>query len=170
MTTPGGPLDTRAPMPFPTRPPGRDSTRTIAVVALCVGAGALLLQLASFVIPFALFAGFGLLGAGVEDDGGWMGPEGDWSAETYGSASGGGVTPGPGGSVSGSALAAAVHDLGLSEGMGPVLGDDLRCDDVTRAARDVSVLCRAQDPTSFAVVVFDDASGSFHVHYLSTGD
>jgi len=162
MSTPGEPPTTTPPQ-GPTgaqHPPpaaARDSTRTIAVVALVVGSVALLGQLLAPVVPVLLFGVFGMFATGFESDEGFGV---DTGVMTVG---GGQVTPAPDGSVSSASLTSAVRDtLGIGDPTLPPAGE-VSCDATARAATDTSVLCRADVDRWYGIVRFADSSGSFEV-------
>lgn len=150
MTHPGAPPTTPA-------QPGRDSTRTIAVIALVVGSVALLGQLLTMVVPFLVFGALGLFGSGFDTDEGFF-------AESGGVVIGGGqVAPTALGTVPASALTSAVREtLGVDDPFLPPPGE-VTCDAAPRVARDTSVLCRADVDGWYGIVRFTDDDGSFEV-------
>ena len=143
--------------PQPPAQPGRDSTRTIAIIALVVGSVALLGQMLTMVVPFLFFGVFGLLGSGFETGEGVFGES---ASVTIG---GGQVATAPGGTVPAAALTSAVRDvLGVGDPYLPPPGE-VTCDAAPRVARDASVLCRADVDGWYGIVRFTDGDGSFEL-------
>ncbi len=135
-------------------PPRADSTRTIAIVALVISGLTLVGVAVSTIAPILFFGAltFGAAGFGdTIDDGPMMS-----SNATY---PGGRVLPAGDGSVAGSTLAGAVAELVADND----LAGRLTCDPVARVGDDVSVLCRATDPTWYGIVRFSGSDGTFDV-------
>ena len=134
----------------------------MAIIALVIS-GFTLLGLALSTVAPLLFFGFVALGLGagfgdVIDDG--------ELASSSASYSGGEVTPAADGSVAGSTLATAVVDLVVDGG----LAGRVTCDPVARVGDEVSVLCRATDPTWYGIVRFSGSDGSFDVLTMGGAD
>lgn len=165
MSHPGVPHPSSSPgwAQQPPPPPQRDSTRTLAIVALVIGSVALLGQLLAMVVPMLFFGFFGLvgLGGGFDEE---FGPAG---VATYG---GGQVSPGADGTVSGTALTEAVRDLvGVDDPFMPPV-DQITCDAAPRIAKDVSVLCRSTPDQWYFIVRFVNGAGEFEVHAVEAND
>jgi hypothetical protein len=138
----------------PPPPPQRDSTRTLAIVALVIASLALLGQLLAMVVPMLLFGLLGV-GGGFIDEG--FAPDGGIS---FG---GGQVSPAADGTVSAAALTQAVRQLvDVDDPFLPPV-EQITCDAAPRVARDVSVLCRAAPDQWYFIVRFVDGSGGFEV-------
>ena len=144
MTMPGAPDQTYGYPPPP--PPRRDSTRTIAVVALVLAAVALVVPVAMTVVPLVLFAAVG---------GEPFGDPGDGAFLDSGHAEGLRVVV-RGGAVDGPALAGVLRDEG------PFAGERLTCQDAPRVVEDTATLCEVDaDPRTYVVVRFTDGDGDF---------
>jgi hypothetical protein len=142
--------------------PQRDSTRVIAIIALVVSGVTLVAVVATTLLPLLLFGAFATtLGEDLEDD---FGESMNLSSTT--TYLGGEVDPAADGSIAGPALAAAVVPM-VSEGFEDGMAERTSCDPVARVAKDVSVLCRASDPTWYGIVRFTDDAGGFEV--IGTG-
>ena len=142
--------------------PPRDSTRVLAIIALVLSGIALLAVVATTLVPLMLFGAFAAaFGEYPGDD---FSDAMDLSSTT--TYFGGDVTPAADGSVSGPALAAAVVPM-VSEGFEDGMAERTSCDAVAHVAQDVSVLCRASDPTWYGIVRFTDDQGGFEV--VATG-
>lgn len=144
--------------PWPQQPARRDSTRTMAVVALVLSGVALFGLAMTTVGPLLAFGLFASV-AGEGFDEGTMFP-------SVGTSYGGEVTPAADGSVTGPALAAAVTEL-VQNDFGDELGLQLSCDPVAHVEGGVSALCRADGPTWYGIVRFTDGDGSFQVITVS---
>jgi hypothetical protein len=133
----------------------RDSTRTIAVVALVLSGVAVLGQLVSGVVPLLAFGAFGLVDPGFEED------------------------PGPGAStatdssfrvdVPGAWSEQPVDGVSLASALAvtdPLLGRSLRCEDVPLVRPGALGVCRTLDePTTYVVVELDGAGhGDVRLH------
>ncbi|WP_088290852.1 hypothetical protein [Kineosporia sp. A_224] len=156
---PPGPGYVPAPGMYAPAPPRRDSTRTVAVLALVVSVVCLLALLMTQLLPMLMF---GMLGLGGMDPF----SEGDVGG-FGGSVHDGSVAVTPGGSVDAAALATAVTLAAQGELFGAVT-----CDPVAKAVADVSVLCRgdeADEIRSYAVVRFTDGTGRFQVMSFTYG-
>ena len=148
----------QGPAPWPPPPARRDSTRTIAIVALVLSGVALFGMAMTTIGPLLAFGLFASV-AGEGFDEGSMFPS---VSTSYG----GEVTPAADGSVAGPTLAAAVTPLVLDDA-GEDLGERLSCDAVPHVAGGVSALCRADDPAWYGIVRFTDTDGSFQVITVS---
>jgi hypothetical protein len=145
--------------PFP--PPQRDSTRTIAIIALVVGSLALIGQVLTMVVPVLLFGMLGFGGSFLDEE---FPPSEGFS---FG---GGQVSPAADGTVSAAALTQAVRDLvDVGDPFLPPV-EQITCDAPPRVAADVSVLCRSTPDTWFFIVRFVDGSGEFEVHAVESND
>ena len=147
---------------FQERPPSAphtDSTRTIAIVALVLSGVTMLGVVVATIAPLLLF---GALTVGAGAVFGDVVDEGPLTSSNA-SYSGGEVTPAADGSVAGSTLATAVVELVADGGQ----AGRVTCDPVVHVGDDVSVLCRATDPTWFGIVRFSGSDGSFEV--ITTG-
>ena len=137
--------------------PRRDSTRTMAIIALVTSGLALGGLVLSSIVPLLFFGLFAAVGGEALDEG---------SFPSLGTSYGGEVAPAADGSVAGPALAAAVTRLVQDDGTVEP-GTRLSCDPVPRVAGGVSVLCRADDPAWFGIVRFTSTDGSFQVVTVS---
>lgn len=135
----------------------------MAIVALVVSGLALLGVLAMAILPTLLFGLFGLALSGDFEDG-FDDSLGFSSVSTY---YGGRVAPAADGSIAGPTLAAEVVDM-VSDGFDDGMAERTSCDPVAHVAKDVSVLCRASDPSWYGVVRFTDDTGAFEI--LGIGD
>jgi hypothetical protein len=144
--------------PWPQQPARRDSTRTMAVVALVLSGIALFGMAMTTIGPLLAFGLFASV-AGEGFDEGTMFP-------SVGTSYGGAVTPAADGSVTGPALAAAVTEL-MENDFGDELGLQLSCDPVPHVEGGVSALCRADNPTWYGIVRFTNGGGSFQVITVS---
>lgn len=144
--------------PWPQAPAPRDSTRTMAVVALVLSGVALFGMAMTTIGPMLAFGLFASV-AGEGFDEGTMFP-------SVGTSYGGEVTPATDGSIAGPTLAGAVAEL-VQEDAGEDLAGRVSCDPVAHVAGDVSALCRASDPTWYGIVHFTGTDGSFEVITVS---
>ena len=149
MTITGGPARAAAPAHSV-----RDSTRTIAVVALVLSGVALLGQVLSALVPLLFVGVLGLVAPGFEDGGGMV-PESGTSL--------GMTVPGPvGRPVSSDELEALV-----AMAAPPVAA--VRCEDVPEVRSGALGVCRGLDGPATYVVVELDGAGHADVSWWSAG-
>jgi len=139
-------------------PARRDSTRTIAIVALVLSGVALFGIAMTTIGPLLAFGLFASAAGEGFDEGS--------SFPSMSTSDGGEVTPAADGSVAGPTLAAAVTQL-VQDDTGQDLGERLSCDAVPHVAGGVSALCRADDPAWYGIVRFTNSDGSFQVITVS---
>ncbi len=144
--------------PWPQPSARRDSTRTIAIVALVLSGVALFGIAMTTIGPLLAFGLFASAAGEGFDEGS--------SFPSMSTSDGGEVTPAADGSVAGPALAAAVTQL-VQDDTGQDLGERLSCDAVPHVAGGVSALCRADDPAWYGIVRFTNSDGSFQVITVS---
>jgi hypothetical protein len=143
----------------PVPPPHRDSSRTIAIIALVVSGLALLGVALTSIVPMLFFGLFASV-AGEGFDDGTLFP-------SVSTGFGGQVSPAADGSVAGPTLATAVTDV-IHDDTGEDLAGRVSCDPVSSVAGGVSVLCRAEDPTWYGIVRFTSPDGTFQITTVST--
>jgi len=144
--------------PWPQPVGQRDSTRTVAIVALVLAGVALVGVAMTTIGPLLAFGLFSSVG-GESFDEGTMFPS---MSTSYG----GEMTPAADGSVAGPTLAAAVTEL-VQDDPGADLAGRVSCDPVPHVSGGVSTLCRATDPSWFGIVRFTGTDGSFQVISVS---